>query len=203
VNEAVLLLILLNFGCLGLVTLRFFRRNTGLNVRWWATAGPHFAVPIAITVAYTLDLSPLVPASSSGVRDLVAVTLSVASIGLMFYAWGTNRIPLALFHQENDAPQHIVTYGAYQRIRHPFYVSYILLHISTLVFFPHLVTLALVCYTVVVLNVTAAGEERRLGASEFGSEYQAYVRRTGRFLPRLAGRSAETTPAPADSPSPT
>jgi protein-S-isoprenylcysteine O-methyltransferase Ste14 len=45
-------------------------------------------------------------------------------------------------------------------------------------------------YGLLALNFTAAREERRLRASEFGQEYLAYMQRTGRFWPKLAGTHA-------------
>jgi len=115
----------------------------------------------------------------------MSVPFSVASIALIFYTLGTHRIPISLWHQENDAPVHIVTYGAYSRIRHPFYASFILGLLGALIFCPHYGTLYTFLHGLVVLNITAAKEERRLSESEFGAEYQEYIQRTGRFLPRF------------------
>ena len=55
---------------------------------------------------------------------------------------------------------------------------------------PHPVTLATLAMTVTCLTVTATSEERRLCGSEFGREYQAYMQRTGRFIPRLQVRKS-------------
>jgi protein-S-isoprenylcysteine O-methyltransferase Ste14 len=116
---------------------------------------------------------------------MAAVPFSVTSIALIFLTVGTHRVPLALWHQKDDAPHHIVTYGPYRRIRHPFYASFLLALFGALVFSPQLGTLFTFVYALVMLNLTAGKEEKRLMNSEFGAEYQRYLRQTGRFFPKL------------------
>lgn len=188
-NDPVLLLVMLNFGAIGLLTAFFFRRKVRYAPEWWATALPHVFCPSFLVVAQVLELDSLAPAAWAGLLDLVSVALSAASLALMFLTWGTHRVPLAHFHQDDDTPEHIVTYGAYARIRHPFYTSYILLYLAAAAGFPHVSTLGLFAYMFVALTRTAAKEERRLAASQFGTEYRRYTARTGRFLPRLTTRT--------------
>ncbi len=194
----VLLLILLNFGAVGLLTRFFFRRTGRLGWQWWATATPQLLCPLVLIAAYALRISPIEPSKWAGTLYLAAVAFSAASIALMFATWGTHRIPVALFHQRDDKPLHLVTYGPYSRIRHPFYTSYLLLFLAAVALFPHWVTLGLLGYQVVTLNITAAGEERRLSASAVGQEYQSYMARTGRFVPRVRTRPARTVPPRQD-----
>ena len=106
------------------------------------------------------------------------------SIALITYTIGTHRVPLALWHQDNDAPQSIVTYGAYKHVRHPFYSAFLLALAGAVVGCPHPGTLACLVYAVLMLRHTARKEEHNLSNSEFGEEYRAYVSRTGRFIPR-------------------
>jgi protein-S-isoprenylcysteine O-methyltransferase Ste14 len=193
-NTSVFLLLLLSFGSIFLVTVAFFRGSVRRNAKWWATALPYMLCPAFLIIAYAMKLHPVTPTGWAGSLGLAAVVLSVASIALLYFTWGTHRIPLALFHQD-DAPQHIVTHGAYSRIRHPFYTSYILIFLAALAFFPHWGTLFFAVYMIVALNLTAAGEERRLSNSEFGSEYRQYVARSGRFFPRLARGPRQPIPA--------
>ncbi|WP_290063108.1 methyltransferase family protein [Amycolatopsis solani] len=187
-NAPVLLQVLANFACIGLLTLFFFKRDFSTTLRWWLTAVPHVACPLLLITAYFTGVAPLTPASWATPLALAAVVPSVASVALMFFAWGTHRTPLAHFHQRDDAPVRIVTHGAYRRIRHPFYSSYLLVYLAAVLLFPHVVTLALFGYVVLMFNVTAAGEERRLAGSRFGAEYRAYLTHTRRFLPRLGPR---------------
>ena len=170
-REPVLLLIALNFALIGLLPRIFFRRDGSLNARWWATAIPFGAAPLFLIAAYGARLAPLTPRSWLAATSLPAVVLSAASI--------------ALWHQDSDQPEHIVTYGAYRWIRHPFYASFILAFLAAVVFFPDWVTLGSLCYAWAALNLTARREERRLAGSAFGLQYRQYVGRTGRFFPRF------------------
>jgi len=187
-REPVLLLIVLNFALIGLLPRIFFRRDGSLNARWWATALPFGVAPLFLIAAYAADLAPLTPRSWLAATALAAVVLSVASIALTCLTVGTHRIPVALWHQDCDQPEHIVTYGAYRWIRHPFYASFILAFMATVVFLPHWVTLGSLAYAWVALNLTARREERRLAGSAFGSQYRHYLGGTGRFFPRFGIR---------------
>ncbi|MGH8792494.1 MAG: methyltransferase family protein [Stackebrandtia sp.] len=189
-NEAVLLLVLLNFGAIGLLTVRFFRSDFQPTLKWLAAALPHFACPGLLIAAYLADLNPIAPQGWTRPLEIVAVVLSASSIALMFFTWGNHRIPLAHFHQHDDVPEHIVTHGAYQRIRHPFYASYFLLYVAAAAVFPHWGSLGILAYVIVAMNLTAAGEERRLSDSEFGDEYRRHIARTGRFMPTPVRGSA-------------
>jgi protein-S-isoprenylcysteine O-methyltransferase Ste14 len=171
----------------GLLPRIFFRKDGRLNLNWWLTAIPTIASPALLLATAFGGIHPMTPRSWETGQGIASVVAGVGAMGLLFFTLGTHRVPIALWHQTNDAPQSIVTYGAYARVRHPFYVSFLLAMLGVALLVPHWATLATLAYGVLRLNITAAREERRLSASEFGTEYQAYVRRTGRFVPRLGG----------------
>lgn len=187
-NEAAFLLLLLNLIFIGLLPKVFFKKDGRLNAMWWLTASPFFLCAVFLVLSFAGYMPPLTGYDNwwNRVLVLIAVCLSVASIALIFFTLGTHRIPIALWHQDNDAPKHIVTYGAYGRIRHPFYASFILALTGAVVFCPHFGTLFTLIYGFTILNFTAAREERRLCASEFGADYREYMTRTGRFFPKIA-----------------
>ena len=136
-HAPVLLLIVLNFALIGLLPRIFFRRDGSLNARWWATALPFGVVPAFLIAAYVASIAPLTPRNWLPATALAAVVLSAGSIAVIFLTLGTHRIPIALWHQDCDAPQYIVTYGAYGRIRHPFYSAFILAFLAAAVLLPH------------------------------------------------------------------
>jgi protein-S-isoprenylcysteine O-methyltransferase Ste14 len=169
---------------------RFFFKRGQLNLMWWLTAAPFMANGVFLVLSYA-QILPDLPVLSRTIAPILAVAsvpFAVAAIALLFFTFGTHRIPIALWHQADDAPRHIVTWGAYARIRHPFYASFILALIGAFLVAPSIGTAASLVYGVAQLNRTAAREERRLAASEFGAEYRAYLARTGRFLPRLGSQ---------------
>jgi protein-S-isoprenylcysteine O-methyltransferase Ste14 len=178
-NGPVLVLVLADFALIGALPRVFFRRGE-FNRGWWLTAVPFFYTPLFLLVAAFVGWRPWVTSSASA---SVAALLAAASVALVFFTLGTHRVPLSLWHQEDDAPVSIVTYGAYSRIRHPFYASFLLAFLTAFLLFPHIGTVLPLLYAAFRLNATAAREEQRLSASEFGEEYRAYVKLTGRFVP--------------------
>ncbi|HWB70603.1 MAG TPA: isoprenylcysteine carboxylmethyltransferase family protein [Egibacteraceae bacterium] len=178
------LLITTNFAAIGLLPRLFFRRNGRLNARWWLTAAPFLGCYLLQVAAFAgwIEPSGLAPAAPLAA---LAVVLSMGSTALIGLAVGSHRVPVALWHQADDAPQQLVTWGAYRRIRHPFYSAFLLALGAGLLLVPHPATLLTFAYGLAVLTVTARREERRLRGSAFGQQYRAYTRGTGRFLPKL------------------
>jgi len=191
-NRSLLLLALLDQAFVAVLPWIFFRRDGTKNARWFATALPYMVSILLLAAAiggYVEVWSAPTAWMRSGMRG-VSVVLCAGSIALMAFTLGTHRIPIALWHQDNDAPGHIVTWGAYARVRHPFYASFLLCLAGTVCALPHPATAAILLYAIVALNLTAAREERRLAASEFGEEYRNYMARTGRFFPKLGGSTS-------------
>ena len=184
-NGPVLLLCLLSYALLGSLPFAFFRRGR-FNLAWFMTAGPFLGDAALIVAALAGAVSPLeLPLAISEALSYVAVALVAAAIALIGCTLGVHRVPLSLWHQEDDTPAALVTYGPYARIRHPFYAAFILLLIGTAAALPHAGTLTLLIIGALQLQRTARREERRLLVSRFGAEYASYMSRTGRFLPRV------------------
>lgn len=78
----------------------------------------------------------------------------------------------------------LVTGGLYRSIRHPIYAFSILLVAACVIVLPTLPMLAVALVNLTLLNLKARNEERHLLATH-GDVYAAYLRSTGRFLPRL------------------
>jgi len=108
--------------------------------------------------------------------------LTSTSISLISYTIGTHRISLNLWHQEQDQPHHIVTYGPYEKIRHPFYTSFILSLTGAFIFCPHWVTLLTLVSGIIALQITAVKEEKKL--QNHDPDYKEYMKKTGRFFPK-------------------
>jgi len=179
-NKATLFLYLMNLAVIGALPFIFFKQGR-FNLMWCVTSAPYVVCAVFLVWAYaTGDQRPW-----SEISAVAAVPFSAASIALIFFTMGTHRVPLALWHQNNDAPHHIVTYGPYSRIRHPFYTSFLLVLFGALLFSPQVGTFLTFIYALVLLSFTARKEEKRLMNSEFGSEYRRYMQQTGRFFPRL------------------
>ncbi len=179
-----LVVLIANLIYIALLPMIFFRKDGSYNLKWWLT-GCQFTVAGITLILGALGILHAYDLAFADILKWVALAFSLASLMLISFTWGTNRVPLSLWHQKNDAPQNIVTYGAYAKIRHPFYTSFLLCLLGCLFFFPHWLTLACFVYGFVVLSVTAHREETRLSASQFGEEYKAYMTKAGRFWPKF------------------
>ena len=191
-EKSALIVLTLNFIAVALLPLVFFRRDGKLTLMWLATAAPWSIAPIIFFAEYygivvhpIFDTNNMVYSWMSGAGSV----FNVLSIGLIAMTIGTHRIPLALWHQnpDDDEPASIVTWGSYKYVRHPFYSAFIMAFIACTLIAPHWSIVALGIYTVLMLNYTAHKEEVRLCNEEgqLGSEYRQYMKRTGRFFPKL------------------
>lgn len=180
-DDAALAFLVLDFAVIGALPVVFFRRGGRLTGRWWLTALPFFSCPLFVIAASAAGWRPAVPP-----LDVPAMAVCAASVALIGLAAASHRrTPPALWHQRDDAPRRLVTWGPYRRVRHPFYTAFLLAFLGALLVLPHPATLLALGYGAAALHTTAVGEERRLAAGEFGPQYVRYMSRTGRFLPRL------------------
>lgn len=150
-----------------------------LQARW-----PHAAPR---TLAFLLVLAVAASNAGDGLRDplspaqLVSWLLLAASIPLAIY-------PLVLLRVHGrprgniDYTMRLVDRGIYRLIRHPLYLSLILVAVGSFLkrMTPVSTTLALAATT--LLYLTARLEER-FSATKFGAAYREYVSRTKMFIP--------------------
>jgi protein-S-isoprenylcysteine O-methyltransferase Ste14 len=181
-------IVLANLIFIGLLPFLFFRRDGSFNFRWWLTGMPFFLSASAVT-AGRLQMVTRWPGLPEMPLSTLAVIIALGSMAMMGWTVGSHRVPLALWHQENDAAVSIVSWGPYKYVRHPFYASFILTQIAAVLAFPHAGTAAGLVYAVLALSLTARREEARLLASKLGQEYRSYGVKTGRLVPGI-GRLA-------------
>ncbi len=91
---------------------------------------------------------------------------------------------LGLAEVSEKRPSELITRGIYARIRHPRYVGILFEASAFALFANYLALYALVVATVPLLYLIVFLEEREL-RDRFGEEYECYMRRVPRFLPRL------------------
>lgn len=171
-----------NLVFIGVLPFVFFRRDGSFNFRWWFTGMPFFISGVALIAGHFGHLSPLnqLPPAATGA---LSALLALGSVGMICWTLGSHRVPLALWHQDSDAPVSIVTYGPYRYVRHPFYASFLMTQAAAVLAFPHWATGVGLVYAAFALSLTARREEKRLLKSDFGDEYRSYMAKTGRLLP--------------------
>lgn len=148
-----------------------------------------FTVLVPGTVAVYLPLMIAVHRPpASGLAS--AIGYSFLALGGAIYAWCV--WDFAAFGRGTpapiDAPKKLVVRGLYQYTRNPMYVGALTIIVGWAIYFR---TALLLVYALVVATCfhlfVVLHEERQLRRT-FGSEYEAYCARVGRWLPRLSRR---------------
>jgi protein-S-isoprenylcysteine O-methyltransferase Ste14 len=184
-NLPVLFLFLSKFVIFAVLGLMFFRKAKH-NVMWVMTALP-FVINAGLLIASFARPEALPAVTATPMYEIVrtlAATLCVVSIALYMFTLGAHRVPLPGWHQANDRPAVLVSWGPYRRIRHPFYSSYIVYFTASLLLVPTWPVLLNALYLFAVITFTAAKEEKDL-AVHFGDAYRRYMSGTGRFFPSV------------------
>ncbi|MDE2359360.1 MAG: isoprenylcysteine carboxylmethyltransferase family protein [Betaproteobacteria bacterium] len=115
----------------------------------------------------------------------VAAAAAVAGFAMTIECW--RRMGKDWRMDISDEHTVLITDGPFRRVRHPIYAFSILIMLATAVVLPTPSTLALAALHLSLMNIKARSEEAHL-ARMHGDAWLRYVERTGRFLPRLAGR---------------
>ncbi len=114
----------------------------------------------------------------------VAVGLSIATIPLIVWAYrtlGKQWTPPKLLLRKQHT---LVTSGPYRYVRHPIYAASFTFMIALAVATANwLVLLPMIVGT--ALLYAQVGREEAMLIERFGDDYRAYMKRTGRFLPRF------------------
>ena len=79
----------------------------------------------------------------------------------------------------------LITEGVYRRIRHPMYAALFIYAIGQTLVVPNWVAGPSYLVAFGILYLLRVGPEERMMSEAFGDDYENYVRRTGRVLPRI------------------
>jgi protein-S-isoprenylcysteine O-methyltransferase Ste14 len=119
----------------------------------------------------------------------VVAIIILCGVGILFY-WSDREIGRLGVSNIQVAEDHeLVTTGPYARVRHPGYLTYMLLGVAHTLFVLNLLLAVNYIVGAFVANYRAKNEEELLSSENgFGSEYREYMKRTGRFLPKFGIR---------------
>lgn len=78
----------------------------------------------------------------------------------------------------------LVTTGPYSRIRHPMYTIFMLFILSTMLITANLLV-AIFAIIVIITFFPISKKEEQMLLDQFGKKYKDYMKRAGRFLPRI------------------
>jgi protein-S-isoprenylcysteine O-methyltransferase Ste14 len=129
------------------------------------------------------------PSFFAGPDLILQVAGIVASaLGLAILIGLGRKLAVNVYRLATDERQ-MMTSGSHRFIRHPFYIHFYLVRLgSFLISLNYLALLLFVPYTMMwepKLLTTWMREEEEALRSRYGAEGEAYLRRTGRFFPRL------------------
>lgn len=111
------------------------------------------------------------------------VGLAVASLPLLLWAHHTLGKQWSKL-LELKGEHKLVTSGPYSRVRHPIYTHWLMINAALIMVSANLPLLIFYPFSIILIYKRIGNEERML-LRQFGDEYRAYMRRTGRLLPRF------------------
>jgi protein-S-isoprenylcysteine O-methyltransferase Ste14 len=118
----------------------------------------------------------------------VAAISAVACLIMTAWCWARMGTSWSMAIRERDSGE-LITDGLFARVRHPIYALSMMLMLCSLVIVPTLPMAALWVVHLVLNHLKARNEERHL-LKVHGDAYASYVRRTGRFIPRVGASGA-------------
>ena len=106
---------------------------------------------------------------------------------LALFEWGVRATSAEFFSwaMSQDIPQFLFERGPYAYIRNPFYASYLASYVSAAVALQTVISYVVVVVMGYLFYRVARFEEEKFARSPVKDQYAEYLRRTGRFLPRV------------------
>lgn len=113
--------------------------------------------------------------------------VAIGALGGALIVWALRTLGMNLTDTVVTRRAHtLVTRGPYRWVRHPFYLSALLITIGNSLAAANWFLFAAGCLAFILMAARSRIEERHLEA-RFGDSYRAYRQRTGPFLPRWGG----------------
>jgi protein-S-isoprenylcysteine O-methyltransferase Ste14 len=144
-----------------------------------------FLVLIAFLVMYIIGMAWIEVFFFSLPAWLRWIGFVLGLLSLLFWTWTQVVLDTrwsAQLQLRND--HHLVTDGPYTHIRHPLYSAMFAWTISLVLLTANWIFVALAFLSIAGTLVRVPREEKMM-IEAFGEEYKAYMRRTGRFFPKL------------------
>ena len=171
-----------SFCCAGLLSIHAIASRThfvspeGIQARMRLIAA--LFLVFAVKTIWVLAVSPI-----SAVRAIIGLTLYGAAGWLFFAALRANCGRHLSVAFSGDQPEHLVTWGPYRHIRHPFYASYCLTWLASAVAAQSIILLGIFACMTGCYWWAARFEEEKFSRSELAPAYARYRANTGMFLP--------------------
>jgi protein-S-isoprenylcysteine O-methyltransferase Ste14 len=123
---------------------------------------------------------------------------AVGVAGAALLVWASVVLGRLMVHEAAVREDHaLIQNGPYRFVRHPVYTGYLALLLGSGVASLNVCLWLLWPVSLLGILIQADSEEQLL-RERFGRDYERYVRRTGRLLPRFRGQTAEPDAAADD-----
>ena len=123
--------------------------------------------------------------------ELRTVGLILGIVSLPYVYWvGRTLANYYSYTVEIQKGYKLITTGPYRRVRHPLYTATLLFLVGLVLVSDNWLFLVILLIMIPGIYVRIEKEERML-IEEFGDEYRAYMKRTGRLLPRFRSHEAD------------
>ena len=118
----------------------------------------------------------------AGARWIGAGITAAALLLLAWVQWSLGKNFSTTLHLRQG--HSLVTSGPYHWVRHPMYTALFLLGVGFLLLTANWAVGVPLIVALPILVAVRVGNEEALMIEQFGDEYRAYMRQTGRFMPR-------------------
>lgn len=151
----------------------------------------YYVVVLLSLITYFFTLFALIDSKLNNLYlQVVGLILLIFSLLLFWLSVRANYKSKLTLIFSLDQPQHLVTSGPYNWIRHPFYLSYFCCYFGAWI--ASLNAFLFVCFLGILLIYLNAisHEENKFLNSPLSVKYQAYMKKTGKLFPKFLNKNS-------------
>ncbi len=144
-----------------------------------------FFLLIAILVLYAINHPWMKALNFASPGWLRWVGFVIGGLGIALLTWAETELGRQFSPQLQLRQAHkLITTGPYTRIRHPLYTGIYAFGLSLALVSANWFFVAFFIFSLFGLGMRVPKEEKMM-VEQFGKEYQEYMQRTGRYLPKI------------------
>jgi protein-S-isoprenylcysteine O-methyltransferase Ste14 len=167
---------------------------TRFRIRGWRRYVPVVLLPVEWLLPPAL-IALRVGEVEAGWLPARVAGLAVGLAGTVLLVWASVLLGRLMTHEAAVREDHaLIECGPYRFIRHPVYAGYLALLLGSGVASLNVCLWLIWPVSLLGIFIQAASEERLL-RERFGRDYERYVRRTGRLVPRFWGQTVDPAAA--------
>ncbi len=186
--------IILEYSVFSIIRIQYQRLARKAGYRTIIEESRRYSVFLSLLICYevfTLFLYLIYPEGLSWATISLSLWLrwfgvSLGVLALLLFLWVHRHLGLNFSMKLRIVDQQkFITTGPYQRIRHPMYTAFYMLHIATLLMLANwfIGVTWLVGLTMIIISRVRREEEMLV--KRFGQQYINYQKNTGRFIPSI------------------